>query len=105
MIVHQIFAQIKSSEVRNIIVCDNFEVANKLAKAAYGNDAFAVDCLQYSCRVGDKYHDDNFFRVGIDGNEILIKCKPTAEQQIKDLLTRVEYLSMMLDVDQEVVNE
>jgi len=52
MIVHQVFAQIHKGEVKNVIVCDNYELANWLARATYGSEAIAVDCLQYPCGQG-----------------------------------------------------
>lgn len=88
MIVHQVFAQIYEGEVKNIIVCDNYELANWLARATYGPEAFAVDCLQYPCAIGDKYHEGKF--VSVDpktGEETVILPKPTQEEQV-DKLTR-----------------
>ena len=48
MIVHQVYAMIYEEEVKNVFVCDNYEMANYLARATYGDDAFSVDCLQYT---------------------------------------------------------
>ena len=44
MIVHQVYAYIWKETVMNVVVCDNYELANNNAKGSYGNDAFAVDC-------------------------------------------------------------
>lgn len=63
MIVHQVYAYIWKETVMNVVVCDNYELANNIAKGSYGNDAFAVDCLQYPCQIGDKYIDGKFYKV------------------------------------------
>lgn len=85
MIVHEVFAQICDGEVKNIIVCDNYPTADYLTKCVYGNEAFAVDCLQYACGIGDKYHNNQFFKIGEDGAESAIPCTPTQEQQVAAL--------------------
>lgn len=82
MIVHQIYAMIHNEEVKNVFVCDNYEMANYLSRATYGDDAFAVDCLQYPCQIGDKYIDNIFYKS--DGIT-QIKYLPTQEQQIEQL--------------------
>ncbi|MBE7718823.1 hypothetical protein [Lacrimispora indolis] len=103
MVAHQVFAQICEGEIKNVIVCDNYEMANWLARASYGNNAFAIDCLQYPCGIGDKYHDGAFYHVGNDGNETEVKPVITAEQEVQALNAQVAYLSMMSDIDMEGV--
>ncbi|SET52646.1 hypothetical protein SAMN05443270_0368 [Lacrimispora sphenoides] len=103
MIVHQVFAQISKKEIKNIIVCDNYETANRLTRAAYGNEAYAVDCSQYPCGIGDRYHDGAFYRVNDDGSKGVINYVPTAEQQVPALYARGSYLAMMSDIDVEGV--
>lgn len=105
MIVHQIYAEIFENEVKNIIVCDNYETANWLAKASYGEDAFAVDCLQYPCSIGDKYSNENFSKVSEDGAEIAIVQVSTTEDDVKELTAKIEYLSMMSGFKMEENNE
>lgn len=82
MIVHQVYSMIYEKEVKNVFVCDNYEMANYLARATYGDDAFSVDCLQYPCQIGDKYIDNRFYKS--DGTT-LIKYVPTQEQQVEQL--------------------
>ena len=46
MIVHQVYAVIDADgRIQNVMVCDNYEDANQIARAVYGDEAFAVDCL------------------------------------------------------------
>jgi hypothetical protein len=105
MVVHQVFAQITEGEVKNITVCDDYEMANFLARATYGENAFAVDCLQYPCGIGDKYHDGGFYRIKDDGSEMAIEYVPTAEAQLPTLSSKVAYLSMMTDIETETEEE
>ncbi len=85
MIVHEVFAQICDGEVKNIMVCDNYPTADYLTKCVYGDEAYAVDCLQYACTIGDKYHDNKFYRVAEDGTEEEIPYTQTQEQQVAAL--------------------
>ncbi len=103
MIVHQVFAQIFDGEIKNIIVCDNYEMANWLARGSYGNEAFAVDCLQYPCGIGDKYREGIFYKINEDESETVIDYVPTVEQQVPVLNAQVSYLAMMTETDMEGV--
>lgn len=96
MIVHEVFAQISDGEVKNIIVCDNYPTADYLTKCVYGNEAYAVDCLQYACGIGDKYHDGTFYHVGEDGTETAIPYTPTQEQQVSALQSENNELTVAL---------
>lgn len=101
MIVHQVFAQICDGEIKNIIVCDNYEMANWLTRASYGDSAFAVDISQYPCSPGDHYHDGKFWRVDENGNEVEeIAYVPTQEQQVS-ILTGAQDSTMesLVDLD------
>lgn len=86
MIVHQIYAMIDNTNIiQNIMVCENYEEANKITRAVYGEGALAVDCLQYPCKIGDTYHDSRFWKVQEDGVEIEMEYIPTQEQQVLEL--------------------
>lgn len=96
MIVHQVYAQIHEGTVQNVIVCDNYEMANWLAKSCYGDEAFAVDCLQYPCGIGNKYRDGAFYHVYEDGAKTIIEPMPTAEQQVTTLEERLTEAQLAL---------
>ena len=81
MIIHQVFAIVHEETVQNIIVCDNYELANQIARGTYGNEAIAVDCLQYPCFIGCKYKEGKFY--DLEDNEIAYV--PTQEQQVATL--------------------
>ena len=105
MIVHQVFAIVHEETVQNIIVCDNYELANQIARGTYGEEAIAVDCLQYPCSIGGKYKDGIFY--DLDGNEVAYV--PTQEQQVASLqemnktLYKVAKLSVQNFTDEQAV--
>ena len=96
MIVHQVYAEIWQETVQNIMVCDNYELANYLARCSYGGEAFAVDCLQYPCRIGDRYIDGVFYHVNEDGEQVPVKYVPTQEQQVEQLANENTELTIAL---------
>ena len=104
MVVHQVFAQVFEGEIKNIIVCDNFEMANWLSRATYGDTACAVDCLQYPCAIGDGYHDGVFWHEDGD-KEVPIVPLVVPERSVPILSAKLDYLSMMTEIEMEVVNE
>lgn len=96
MIVHEVFAQICDGEVKNIIVCDNYPTADHLTKCIYGDEAFAVDCLQYACGIGDKYHDGAFYHVDDNSAETEIPYTPTQEQQVAALQADNDEMTLVM---------
>ena len=94
MIVHQIFAEIYEETVQNIMVCDNYELANYISRCTYGDEAFAVDCLQYPCSIGDKYHDNRFWHINEDGEETAVAYVPTEEQEVQILKADNEEITL-----------
>lgn len=61
MYVKQTFALISDETIKQDIVCDNYELANQLARNMYGPSAIAVDSTQYPISEGDKYIDGYFY--------------------------------------------
>ena len=83
MVGHQVFAHILDNKIKNVIVCDNYEVANQLARSIYGQNAIAVECTQYPCGIGDFYIDNSFhYRDKDDPNKVgdPVPRKNTAEE-------------------------
>jgi len=90
MIVHQIFAQIVDKTIKNVIVCDNYELANQLARLTYGEKALARECTQYPVSIGDKFVDGIFvFKDGITP----IPKKNTAEEDAQEAQAKIELLN------------
>ena len=86
MTVHEVYAQIWEGKVQNIIVCDNYEMANYLSRMSYGEEGFAVECSRYACTLGDFYHDGAFWRRDPEtGEESEVKRIPTSEEQVAKL--------------------
>lgn len=82
MVAHEVFAMISDETVQNVVVAYNYEEVNRIARCVYGDDAFAVDCLQYPCEIGDKYINGVFYKAdGITPIEYI----PTQEQQVAQL--------------------
>ena len=68
MWLNQVFSLIQPIEgvntVQNIIVCDNYTVANELAKLSYGEEAYAVDSTRYPVTFGDTHVEGIFYHNG-----------------------------------------
>ncbi len=93
MTAHEVYAHIHDGVVQNVVVAYSYEDANRVARAVYGNDAIAVDCLQYPCEIGDKYIDGVFYKAdGITPIEYI----PTQEQQVKQLQRENAELTLAL---------
>lgn len=83
MSVRYTYAIISNGKVENTIDClEGFEMANMIARAGWGDEAFAVDICQYRTQIGDLYHDNSFWRVDEEGNEVEIPYVPTDSQKI-----------------------
>lgn len=68
---HEVYAMIdENSVIQTIMICDNYEEANNLARAIYGDKAYAVECSRWSCSTGCKYIDGVFYEA--DG---VTRCK------------------------------
>jgi hypothetical protein len=98
---NQIFSLISDSIVQNIIVCDNYELANEVARIQYGNEAYAVDTTHYPLSIGFKHIDGFFYEE--DGITEVFK-NPTADEDAKAARDMVNYLEIRqteteLDID------
>lgn len=87
MYYQRIFAQIFEDTIQNRIVCDDYEMANYLARATYGETALAVECNQYKVGIGDKYRDGIFYQA--DG-ETPAEYILTHEEEIDRLSEELE---------------
>ena len=99
---NQIFSMIKEETVQNIIVCDNFDVANQLSKSLYGDTAFALDTTQYPLNIGDKCINGTFYKP--DGTT-LVERIPTEAEQIAILKAEKEALTERLSLAEQMINE
>ena len=96
MIVHQTYALIHNNEVLNIIVSEDYEMANFIARATYGSSSFAVDCLQYHCCIGDSYIDGTFYHTKENGENTPVEYVPTEAQAIVMLTSEMTVMNEYL---------
>ena len=87
MVAQQVFALIYDETVQNVCVGDNYEDINRVARCVYGDEAFAVDCMQYPCSIGDKYIDNVFYTyVYNDEGEKTEELKPIEYVDKKEIV-------------------
>lgn len=102
MYCNQIFSLISSKSgigtVENIIVADNYEVANQLARNLYGASAYAVDTTLCPVGIGDKHIDGVFYRYDKStGADVEIPYNPTEAQEIAMLKDYAETQAGMIE--------
>lgn len=88
---NQIFSLINNNKIQNTIVCDNYEVANQIAKSTYGEEAIAIDTTLYPVQIGDDYINGIFYRE----NEV-INRNLTEKEQIELLNEQIINLELAL---------
>ena len=80
----------------NIIVSEDYEMANFIARATYGSSSFAVDCLQYHCCIGDRYIDGTFYHTKENGENTPVEYVPTEAQAIEMLTSEMTVMNEYL---------
>ena len=93
MYYQRIFAQIYDNTVQNVIVCDDYELANYLTRCTYGDAAFAVECNQYRTGIGDKYSNRTFYKP--DG-ETPVDYIPSEEEEVERLTEENNNLTLLM---------
>lgn len=93
---NQIFSLISLVEgkntIQNLIVCDNYEVANNIAKLNYGESAFAVDTTLTPVKIGNTYLGGLFY----DGESIVLP-NPATDQKLSVL--EIQQAELAIDTD------
>lgn len=92
---HDIFALVFNGVVANVVV-GNYTDCDEVAKASYGNNAFAVDVTYIPVQSGDTYHDGIFERT-VDGVTHTIDPILSESQKIELLLNKATELRDELD--------
>ena len=74
--------------VQNIAMFENYEDANRITRAVYGDQAFAAE-YRYAVRPGgvDRFHDGRFWTVAEDGTETEAEYIPTEQDKINAYMT------------------
>lgn len=92
--------------VQNIAMFDDYEAANQITRACYGEGAYAT-AYNYAVAVGDKHIDGVFYVVNEDGSLTVADYIPNDEDNINMLtaksaeLADSEDLTLDLLADQE----
>lgn len=92
---HEIFALIHSGVVANVVV-GTFADCDAVAKASYGNNAFAVEVTRIPVQSGDAYHDGVFERTE-NGETVIIEALPTEADSINTLNNLLDSMRLELD--------
>ncbi|MFT4146435.1 MAG: hypothetical protein QM644_18485 [Mobilitalea sp.] len=88
---NQIFSLIRKEHVEgkdinvvvNLVVCDNYDVANRISRETYGEDAFAIESTFLPISIGNSYNNGYFYDQ--DG-KVIKNTSPSLEQnQIDDI--------------------
>lgn len=87
------WAEIHQGLFKNVIIADNYEIANQLARATYDNTAFAVEVTDIPAIIGDSYTGGKFYRE-IEGVQTEIAPIPSAEVQLEELKQQMAYMFM-----------
>ncbi|MDO5764127.1 MAG: hypothetical protein Q4P84_00295 [Elusimicrobiales bacterium] len=106
------YAQIDTElqEVMNVIVCEDYEMANFLARAIYGEEnGIAVDITEWPVGPGYKYIDGTFYEP--DGETPVLPI-PSPERRCEELekentdlqLALVEQYEENLAMQEEITN-
>lgn len=77
---NQIFSLISNNKIQNTIVCDNYELANQIARMTYGDESFAIDTTLYPVQINDDYIDGYFYR-----DNKIINRNLTEKEEIEEL--------------------
>ncbi|BCJ92601.1 hypothetical protein acsn021_01700 [Anaerocolumna cellulosilytica] len=91
---NQIFSLINEQTVQNIVVCDNYEIANQISRIQYGDDSYAVDTTHYPLAIGCFHIDGLFYEP--DG-KTLIERNLTADEEANLARIKVEQLEKQIN--------
>lgn len=96
---NNIYAIIFENVVKNVIICDDYTLANALARASFGDNAFAVESSRYAVGIGDLYENGIFYRILEDGSKIPVRYIPTERELFEELNDKVvEIQSLLTDI-------
>lgn len=84
-----IYAIIYNNEVKNRILCEDYTLANTLARASFGNEAFAVDTTKYATAIGDIYESGNFYHASDVGTKEEVEYIPSEQENITLLKSKL----------------
>lgn len=87
------YALIYENEIKNIFICENYELANVLARASFGDNAFSIEVSRYIVGIGDKYENGIFYHTLDNGDIKEAEYIPTNDEEIKQLKYQIEKIN------------
>lgn len=90
------FALIYENKVKNIFICENYELANQLARASFGDKAFAVESTRYATNIGDNHENGVFYHILEDGSLEEVMYIPTEKDNIVELHSKLIQSQLVL---------
>ena len=93
MVAHMVFALIHEGIVKNTVVGEYYD-CDQVAKATYGDNAFAVEITQIPTQIGDTYNGT--FHREVNGETIEIRPVPTEAAQIATLTESLNNIELAL---------
>lgn len=99
--IHSVYAKVVDNTIVDVMVCNDYELANRIARATHGDTAIAICIDDYSVGIGDKFHDNQFFTISDDGEETIINITPSHEEIIVEMKSQIEFLKFKAGVSDE----
>lgn len=96
MLAHYTYAVINNDIVQNVMVCSDIDLANRIAMATYGKDAFAIEVSYIPCAIGDKYEGGKFYHTGEDGIVTEVEEVPNEKAEIAALKSQNQSITLAL---------
>lgn len=85
--------------VANVIVCESYEIASRIARCEFGESALAIDTTLFPVAIGDTYRDGVFY----DSLGNVIKRNPTESEQIEALTLANEEQKKLIELQAEEI--
>lgn len=86
--------------VANVIVCESYEIASRIARCEFGETALAIDTTLYPVAIGDTYRAGVFY----DALGNVIERNLTEQEQIETLQrANAEQAAVIADLNQQLL--
>lgn len=95
------FALIYENEIKNVFICENYELANHLARASFGDNAFAIEVTKYAVSCGDKYENGIFYHKQEDETFKEADYIPSPDERINKLQAKLNNTQVILLLEYE----
>lgn len=96
MLAHYTYAVISDGVVQNVIICNDIALANQIATATYGKDAYAIEVSYIPCTIGDRYNGGKFYHTNESGEEVEVETVPNEKEEIATLKSINQSITLVL---------